>query len=1456
MHRCELPRQAAAPGLSVRAQAVRLLLSACGCIIALSLALPARAHFITPQAAGAAPFRGVLQVGGSLEVTVAPSGPWDTCTVLAVVTVDGGGVLSGGGSKTEKHPKFTLTARQAGVAAVTVFFDGQTNDEGFDCPAVVEEAFNVLVVAADSSSSQPEAGSDADPVNTFSGELFMDAPWPDIDLGGPMPLRFQRYYGSYLRRAYVLGDLGSNWRHNFDARLQWNGTRALYTSWRGQVVTFDRIDDTWVQQNLKQIPFQLIADSGADVRLYDPGDDRIYTFDYSRGGAVTGRLIRVEDGHGNAHELAYDDQGRLLTVSDGLGRQLALSYHPLSDDDQIAKIRSVGDGTRLVTFLYRDAVDGQLLTDVIDARGGATVYRYADTSASADHGLLLSWQRPAGNIPYTQRYFGTADGDLSGRVATQTDALGNTTRFAYDRASGLTVVTDPDGSSREHRHDADGRLLAHRDEAGNSIALGYDDDGRRARFADRDGNAVSSSYHAGSGRPATITHEDGSTSSYQYVARSVDGITWYDLAALVFPDGSRESYRYDAVGNRSGMTDRRGGEWSWSYNDRGQVLSEENPEGGITRYSYNDDATLASVTGADGVTATFAYDALRRPVRITAADGGQTLLAYDAHDNLLSYTDALGNTHSFDYDGNDNLIRVTVPDGGTLDYSYDGLDRIASRTDSEGSSTRYSYDRRGRLSEATLPDAGVVNYRHDALGRLTQITDPTGRSWHASYSAAGRLTSWEDPAGNRVVYSYDANGELLERRSPRGFSNRFERDALGRVLRATDPLGQITVIERDAAGLATRVALPGGAVQAAYDHDGNGLMVSATDPTGSRWQRQHDAAGRLLALIDPLGAEHGLAYDEAGRVKREDFAGGLGHVEYSHDLAGRLVGSSYSDGTAFSYRYDGLGRGIGATGISFSYQGSTGRLRDSNGIGITRDSLGRITALRYTPGREVSYDYDGAGRLTRVSDWTGGVTTMSYDGAGRLAVTGRPNGISTRYDYDADGRLVSLREAAADGSTLSSITLTRDGLGRISGADRVVPLAVTAGTDATRTLAFDAAARVAGFGYDAEGRVLQDDARSYRWNLADQLLSISGDAGSHILEYDALGALTSQADEDDARSFVWNYALALPSIAIERSGGSDRHYYVHTPEGTLLYRLDYTAEAAATAASRTDYHYDESGNTLFLSDASGAISDRYAYSPYGRLLERDGDDDNPFTWQGRFGAWSGVGGDLYYLRARWYDAGSGRFLSRDPAQLTAPREINPYAYAALDPMQFNDPSGLAPEKAEKPCGCHRCRPPAPGEDVNTVLKGVSTVIAEDPVSSIAATTGTVVGGAVGETVLTVFESGIRLITLGYGSTGYTPGTFARQSWSGVRRIWGYGPSPRPRRGAQAPERAPAEGAAATQRRGPGICELPRPVTESERNRLLRKYAPYLAPADPKTSSPYPAFGEGPAGRGYAPVPLH
>src|SRR5262249_32247467 len=140
---------------------------------------------------------------------------------------------------------------------------------------------------------------------------------------------------------------------------------------------------------------------------------------------------------------------------------------------------------------------------------------------------------------------------------------------------------------------------------------------------------------------------------------------------------------------------------------------------------------------------------------------------------------------------------------------------------------------------------------------------------------------------------------------------------------------------------------------------------------------------------------------------------------------------------------------------------------------------------------------------------------------------------------------------------------------------------------------FDAAAQLAGATYDGLGRLTGDASRSFAWNGASQLNSYTAGADSATYLYDALGMRTTRTSAGVTQTYVWNYALGMPAIATVRQGGSDRRYYVHAPDGSLLYAIE--------AADNTHhyFHFDETGSTLFLSGDAGTVTDAYGITPYG-----------------------------------------------------------------------------------------------------------------------------------------------------------------------------------------------------------------------------------------------------------------
>ncbi len=80
------------------------------------------------------------------------------------------------------------------------------------------------------------------------------------------------------------------------------------------------------------------------------------------------------------------------------------------------------------------------------------------------------------------------------------------------------------------------------------------------------------------------------------------------------------------------------------------------------------------------------------------------------------------------------------------------------------------------------------------------------------------------------------------------------------------------------------------------------------------------------------------------------------------------------------------------------------------------------------------------------------------------------------------------------------------------------------------------------------------------------------------------------------------------------------------------------------------------------------------YDAFGNLISHSGTTPNAYLYRGeRYDADLG----LYYLRARWYNPVTGRFMTRDPYQgsIYDPASLHRYNYARANPVNFVDPSG-------------------------------------------------------------------------------------------------------------------------------------------------------------------------------------
>jgi len=282
----------------------------------------------------------------------------------------------------------------------------------------------------------------------------------------------------------------------------------------------------------------------------------------------------------------------------------------------------------------------------------------------------------------------------------------------------------------------------------------------------------------------------------------------------------------------------------------------------------------------------------------------------------------------------------------------------------------------------------------------------------------------------------------------------------------------------------------------------------------------------------------------------------------------------------------------------------------------------RIQVVENT-GRTVNYTYDDIYRLTEesIDDPASGTKTISYtydSGGNRLTKT--DDGVVTNYTYDANDRL-----------------LTEDGTS---------------------------------YSYDDNGnmvsKVSASDNTSYSYDFQNRLIEVNDSVSSVAYAYDSDGIRTqSIVNGNDVTRYIIDKNRPYAQVLEERDSSD-----------ALVVSYVYGDDLISQNRGGVDfyYHYDGQLSTRALSDSSEAVTDTYSYDAFGDLLAQTGITQNNFLYTGEQYD-PNVG--FYYLRARYYDAGVGRFTTTDPWQGSVfdPASLHRYLYAGADPVNKWDPSG-------------------------------------------------------------------------------------------------------------------------------------------------------------------------------------
>jgi RHS repeat-associated protein len=143
---------------------------------------------------------------------------------------------------------------------------------------------------------------------------------------------------------------------------------------------------------------------------------------------------------------------------------------------------------------------------------------------------------------------------------------------------------------------------------------------------------------------------------------------------------------------------------------------------------------------------------------------------------------------------------------------------------------------------------------------------------------------------------------------------------------------------------------------------------------------------------------------------------------------------------------------------------------------------------------------------------------------------------------------------------------------------------------------------------------------------------------------------------------------SLPQLAIEKDGS-----------GSLLRRYVYGQGllSMTTGGSARYFLPDGQGTVANVTSSTGTTQWTYTYEPFGSTRSATSGTGAPTNLMRFDGQLVDGTTGLYDLRARMYDAASGRFLERDPLTSTGKAPyVATYSFVRDRPTVATDPSGL------------------------------------------------------------------------------------------------------------------------------------------------------------------------------------
>ena len=321
------------------------------------------------------------------------------------------------------------------------------------------------------------------------------------------------------------------------------------------------------------------------------------------------------------------------------------------------------------------------------------------------------------------------------------------------------------------------------------------------------------------------------------------------------------------------------------------------------------------------------------------------------------------------------------------------------------------------------------------------------------------------------------------------------------------------------------------------------------------------------------------------------------------------------------------------------------------------------------------YTYDARGNILTETKENGITTYYTYNAAGlpKTVINKRGETVISGYTYAymLDGNIKSITETSG-----KTVNYTYDGLGRLVKEEKL-----DNGTTGVISYTYDVNGNRTGknengvvttYTYDANNRLISENCggwlTTYSYDANGNRTGIfvnNNFAGTY--SYDLFGKQTSYT----ANNIGYTYYTYRPD-GLRHSVGSTKHIWDGSNIVAEKYgnsETYYTYGIGLIKSGEEYYVFNWHGDVIALTNLTGAITKTYEYDAFG--VEDDIDENDPNPWR-YCGEYYDKETKTLYLRARYYDIGTGSFTQEDPIKDGS----NWYSYCMGSPVALTDPTGL------------------------------------------------------------------------------------------------------------------------------------------------------------------------------------